>query len=282
MQRRQLLLAASAALVGASTGARVPDKAGTDPDDDEIEDPRAGAQEILWSVKTVLPVAALTFDDGPHPDLTPPILDALDRYGVKGTFMVMGHCAERYPDILREVVARGHEVGHHTWRHLHLTKTSNPTTREEIEVGTQVVEDIAGVPVHLFRPPQGRLSEAVVRVVARLDQDVILWSVTRGEKRWQRPQQVAEHVVDETGPGDIVDLHDGIGRGTFEPAGRTAAELMSRREVEVAALPRIIEGIQAKGVRLGTVSDLRAVRRQRTTTPRAPVRAGAGDEGRRA
>ncbi|MBN2624914.1 MAG: polysaccharide deacetylase family protein [Acidimicrobiales bacterium] len=281
MHRRHLLLAASAALVGASTGARPPHQAATDPDDDEIEDPRKGAQEILWSVETVLPVAALTFDDGPHPDLTPPILDVLDRYGVKATFMVMGHCAEQYPDILREVVARGHEVGHHTWRHLHVTKTSSPTTREEIEVGTQVVEDVAGVPVHLFRPPQGRLSEAVVRVVAKMDQDVILWSVTRGRKRWQRPQQVAEHVVDETGTGDIIDLHDGIGRGTFEPASRTAAELMARRKVEVAALPRIIEGIQAKGVRLGTVTDLRAVRRPKTTRPRAPVTPGASDDGRR-
>lgn len=251
--------------MGASTGARVGDGQADDPDD-EIEDPRSGAQEVLWSVGTSAPVAALTFDDGPHPDLTPQILDVLDRYGVKATFMVMGHCAEQYPDILHDVVARGHEVGHHTWRHLHLAKTSGATTREEIEVGTRLVEGIAGVPVRLFRPPQGRLSEAVVRVVAAMEQDIILWSVSRGEKGWQRPAQVATHVIDETGPGDVIDLHDGIGRGTFVPESRTAADLMSRREVEVAALPRILEGIQDKGVRLGTVSDLQALRRRRLAT----------------
>lgn len=234
--------------------------------DDEVADPRRGTQEIIWSVATGAPVAALTFDDGPHPDLTPRILDVLDLYGVKATFMVMGYAAERHQDLLAEVIARGHEVGNHTWRHLHVTKTSAATTRREIEQGTSIIEDIGGVPVRLFRPPQGRLSEAVVRLVTKMQQDIVLWSVTRGEKAWRTPDAVARHVVQEAGPGDIVDLHDGIGRGTFVPGTALADTLMRRRQEEVEALPRIIEQLQQQGLHLGTVSTLRSVRNQGLTT----------------
>lgn len=211
-------------------------------------------------------MAALTFDDGPHPQLTPRILDVLDDHNVKATFMVMGYAAEQHPDLLAEVVARGHEVGNHTWSHLHVAKTGPQTTRREIEQGTHVLEDIAGVRVRLFRPPQGRLSETVVRLVASLGQDIVLWSVTRGKKRWRTPNAVARHVVDEVGPGDIIDLHDGIGRGTFESGTLLADTLMARRQAEAAALPRILEQLRDRGLRLGTVSELRSVRDQAPTT----------------
>jgi peptidoglycan/xylan/chitin deacetylase (PgdA/CDA1 family) len=91
-------------------------------------------------------------------------------------------------------------------------------------------------------------------------QDIVLWSVTRGEKRWRTPERVAQHVVGKVGRGDIIDVHDGIGRGTFVPASDLAAELMRRRQVEVEALPEIIERLPQRGIHLGTVSDLRSAR----------------------
>jgi peptidoglycan-N-acetylglucosamine deacetylase len=234
--------------------------------EEEVADPRRGMQEIIWSVTTGAPAAALTFDDGPHPYLTPPILDVLDRYDVKATFMAMGYAAEQHPDLIAEVVARGHEIGNHTWSHLHISKTNPTTTRREIERGTHVLEDIAGRPVTLFRPPQGRLSEDVVRLVTELQQDIVLWSVTRGRKRWEAPAEVADHVAQETGPGDIVDLHDGIGRGTFAPGTELADTLMSRRQTEVQALPSMIEQILEQGLQLRTVSELRLARNHGLTT----------------
>jgi peptidoglycan/xylan/chitin deacetylase (PgdA/CDA1 family) len=246
--------------VSATAGAVLVDDLSESDDDDEVQDPRSGVQEIIWSAATSAPVAALTFDDGPHPELTPRILEVLDRYAVRATFMALGHAAEQHPEILADIVARGHEVGHHTWRHLHLAKTRAATTRREIEVGTRIVEDIAGVPVRLFRPPQGRLSEAVVRLVTSMRQDIVLWSVSRGKKGWRTPERVAQHVVDEVDRGDIIDFHDGIGRGTFEPRSDLADELMRRRQVEVEALPDIIERLAQRGIRLGTVSDLRSAR----------------------
>ncbi len=275
MKRRQFLARAGAVAGGLTAGAGAfiargrhgggePAEAetGGSEGDDEVADPRRGMQEIIWSITTGTPAAALTFDDGPHPYLTPPILDVLDRYDVKATFMAMGYAAQQHPDLVREVVARGHEIGNHTWSHLHLPKVSASTTRREIERGTHVLEDVAGVPVKLFRPPQGRLSEDVVRLVTELEQDIVLWSVTRGRKRWRAPHEVADYVAQETGPGDIVDLHDGIGRGTFVPGSELADTLMARRQTEVAALPRIIEQILGQGLHLATVSQLRMARDQ--------------------
>lgn len=232
-------------------------------DGEEIEDPRAGLQRIIWSVETDERRAALSFDDGPHPALTPRILEILDRYGITATFMVMGHAAQQNPALISEIVAAGHEVGCHSWRHLNLATASVQETREEIEIGTRVVEDVAGVPVGMFRPPRGRLSEAAVRLVARLRQDIVLWSVTRGALDWRSPQRIASHVVNEVGAGDIIDFHDGIGRGLFHPGSDGEAELLDRRRSEIEALPLILEGVAAQGVQLGSVSELLAARARR-------------------
>ena len=140
MQRRGFLLGAGAVAGGLSAGASALLPRDRTEADAEVADPRRGMQEIIWSVPTGEPVAALTFDDGPHPDLTPHILDVLDRYDVKATFMVMGYAAESYPDLLVEVVSRGHEIGNHTWSHLHVAKTSATTARRQ----TEIVLDIGG------------------------------------------------------------------------------------------------------------------------------------------
>jgi peptidoglycan-N-acetylglucosamine deacetylase len=264
MHRRQLLGLAGAAVAGASTtrwllGSDEPESE-DDEDDEEVEDPGSGMRRLIWTVDTDQPLAALSFDDGPHPDLTPDILDILDNYGIKASFMAMGYAAQQHPRLMAEVVDAGHEIGYHTWRHKNLALTDVDTTRDEIERGAQLVEDIAGVPVHLFRPPRGRLSEAAVRLTAKKRHDIVLWSVTRGPVDERSPRRIADHLIRSTGPGDILDLHDGIGRGTFNPDGAFAAELMDRRVTEVAALPRFIEELGAKGVRLGTISDLMAAR----------------------
>lgn len=270
VHRRQVLGLAGAALVASSATDWLladPDTERADADaeeghdeGDEVEDPQSGLQRLIWSVRTDRPLAALTFDDGPHPELTPPILETLDRYGITATFMAMGYAAERHPHLMAEVVAAGHEVGHHTWRHKNLAAASVKDTRDEIDLGVRLVEQAAGQRVHLFRPPRGRLSEAAVRLVAKYRHDIVLWSVTRGPLGERSPHRVADHLVNSVNGGDIIDLHDGIGRGTFNRGEDFAAELMDRRLTEVDALPRFIEGLTARGIRLGTVSDLMAVR----------------------
>ncbi|HVL63543.1 MAG TPA: polysaccharide deacetylase family protein [Actinomycetota bacterium] len=226
---------------------------------EDVEPTARGQQRIIWSVDTPRPVAALTFDDGPDPEFTPRILDVLAEHDVRATFMVMTHNAIAHPRLLRRMVAEGHEVGGHGWNHLNLTELRYDQVYREVERGTRLVEDLAGVPIRVFRPPYGRFSQAAVQVLGQTERDLVVWSVTRGDLGWTEPRQIARHVLDETGPGDIIDLHDGIGRGTFNRDYKFAERLRRRREVELAALPRVLDGFRSNGLELATVSELLTV-----------------------
>src|SRR5688500_13631103 len=121
MRRRRFISLAGAAVCGGAavaTGRRL--IIDDDDDSEEVDDPRAGLQRIIRTIETDRPLAALTFDDGPHPALTPQILDLLQRRGIRATFMAVGHAALQHTDLLANVVAAGHELGHHSWRHINL------------------------------------------------------------------------------------------------------------------------------------------------------------------
>jgi peptidoglycan/xylan/chitin deacetylase (PgdA/CDA1 family) len=219
---------------------------------------RLGQQRLIWSVSTVEPLAALTFDDGPDPELTPRILEVLAEHGVQATFNVMGWNALRHPDLVRAVVAAGHELGNHTWTHQDLAFQSALQTRRQLERGREAIERTAGVRPRFFRPPRGNLTGSAIEAAAELGYDVLLWSVTRGGAGVGTPASVAGHLAGTVAPGDVVALHDGIGRGTFRPRGSGAHELRARRLVELQALPAAIERMLGRGLRLGTVSALLA------------------------
>ena len=223
---------------------------------------RLGQQRLIWSVSTVKPLAALTFDDGPDPELTPRILEVLAEHGVQATFNVMGWNALRHPDLVRAVVAAGHELGNHTWTHQDLAFQSALQTRRQLERGREAIERTAGVRPRFFRPPRGNLTGSAIQSAAELGYDVLLWSVTRGSAGVGTPASVADHLARTVAPGDVVALHDGIGRGTFHPRGPGAHELRARRRVEVQALPAAVERVLGQGLRLVTVSALLAAGEQ--------------------
>jgi peptidoglycan/xylan/chitin deacetylase (PgdA/CDA1 family) len=223
---------------------------------------RLGQQRLIWSVSTDKPLAALTFDDGPDPELTPRILEVLAEHGVQATFNVMGWNALRHPDLVRAVVAAGHELGNHTWTHQDLAFQSVSQTRRQLERGREAIEQTAGVRPRLFRPPRGNLTGSAIQSAAELGYDVLLWSVTRGAAGVGTSASVADHLAGTVAPGDVVALHDGIGRGTFHPGGSGAHELRARRLVEVRALPAAVERLLGRGLRLVTVSALLAAGEQ--------------------
>ncbi len=214
-----------------------------------------GQRLLVWSVPTAS-VAALTFDDGPDPELTPRILEVLAAHGASATFNVMGWNAARHPELVRAVVAAGHEVGNHTWTHLGLAEQSVGETRRQLELGLQAIEEITEARVRWFRPPRGELTGAAVRAAAELEQDVLLWSVDRGPSGTSTSAALADHLARVVRPGDVVGLHDGIGRGTFDPDGALARGLRARRRVELSALPAALQRLQARGIRLVTASEL--------------------------
>jgi peptidoglycan/xylan/chitin deacetylase (PgdA/CDA1 family) len=221
------------------------------------EDRPLGVRRVWWSVPTEQPLLSLTFDDGPDPLFTPRILDALAAAGARATFFVMGTMLERHPDLGRRIVDEGHEVGNHTWSHENLTFLDADGIRDQIERAQQAIIATLGVTPVWFRPPRGALPGAALRVASELGCDTAVWSVSRTIGQVGTPQEVLEPLVDGLEPGAIVDLHDSIGRGNFMPPfSGLRDELAAKREVEVVALPDLLEAITAAGLSSVTLSEL--------------------------
>ena len=264
MERRRFLSRTIAGAVGLAAGGVVLGSGGLDRvelerDDSAIPDGPAralGRRQLIWAVPTSAPLAALTFDDGPDPELTPRILAILARYDVRATFNLMGYNASRHRDLVRALVGGGHELGNHTWSHEDLAFQSPAATFRQLERGLVAVERAAGVRPRFFRPPRGELTGAALQTAAQLGHDVLLWSVTRGPAGVGTPRAVADHLAAAIGPGDVIGLHDGIGRGTFDRGGAGARVLEARRRVEVAALPAAIEAVLTRNLQLITATEL--------------------------
>jgi peptidoglycan/xylan/chitin deacetylase (PgdA/CDA1 family) len=217
---------------------------------------RLGVRRVVWSTDTSGPHAAITFDDGPTPEFTPRILATLEKADVRATFNVMGHNAVTHPELIAAIVAAGHEIGNHTMTHLDLAQIPAAQIREEIVRCKDEVEQLIQRPLVGFRPPRGELTGYALMVAAELDYDVFMWSCTRGPAGASTPADVARSIGSTVNAGDVLDLHDGIGRGTFAPSARFAQDLVARREVEVKALPEAIRRIADRGVVLTSVTDL--------------------------
>ncbi|MBI3028878.1 MAG: polysaccharide deacetylase family protein [Candidatus Rokubacteria bacterium] len=177
---------------------------------------------------------ALTFDDGPDPVYTPKVLDLLGDAGARATFFVVGERAARAPDLVREMVARGHEVENHTWSHANLWLCGPRRTEREIARAHEAIAGLTGRPPRFFRPPWGMVNLAVFPTLGRLRTPCVLWSLQPEGLRPVASEKMASRVLRGIGPGTIVDLHDAEGvRGA---PGRL-----------LDALPSMLEGLRAAG-----------------------------------
>lgn len=152
---------------------------------------------------------AITFDDGPHPDGTPAILEILARHGAVATFFVIGEQVARRPELLRRVAAEGHAVALHGHRHsLHLRRSAAELQDDFIR-GTAVIEDAVGAAPIYHRPPYGIYSPASLRIARERGLQPLLWA-TWG-KDWRKfttPQRIAYRVLTKLKAGDVILLHD--------------------------------------------------------------------------
>ncbi len=186
---------------------------------------------------------ALTFDDGPDPESTTRTLDALDAAGVKATFFVIGKKAEAHPDVVRDIVSRGHALGLHSYAHDRLFAMRGAARwLHDLKKCADVVEDVANTRVRIFRPPIGHTVPHTPRVLRELGLRVIGWDVSARDGIRADAKDVARRIVDGARDGSIVLLHDASERGTHAPAG-------------VAALPEILVGLERKGLRVVPLSD---------------------------
>ncbi len=119
----------------------------------------------------------LTFDDGPHPEYTPRLLQILSELGVPATFFLVGQEAERFPGIVRQIAAAGHVVGNHTFEHRDATSISSESFLAEVDRAKTLLRELSGQEVDLFRPPHGRLTIFTLLGLWRAGQRVVLWNV---------------------------------------------------------------------------------------------------------
>lgn len=183
---------------------------------------------------------ALSFDDGPHPRLTPVILDILAEYGIKATFFMVGENVGYYPDAARAVVEAGHEIGNHTFSHRKFNRMSEHEMLEEIRACEQAVSSVSDAPIHFVRPPEGQMSEAMRRVIGSLDYRIILWDVDTRDWAHTPPDEITRHILDTVQAGDIILMHDFIGHNSPTP------------EALRAVIPALLE----RGYRFVTVGEL--------------------------
>lgn len=161
----------------------------------------------LWSMPAKEPVIYLTFDDGPHPVITPFVLDQLKQYNAKATFFCIGKNVLAYPDVYQRIISEGHAVGNHTQTHPNGWKTKDETYLQDVGEAAQYIDSI------LFRPPYGRITSFQarhVRAAMKKEQaTVVMWDVLSADfDESLLPSQCLEHVVLNTVRGSVIVFHD--------------------------------------------------------------------------
>lgn len=200
--------------------------------------PPAGARTSYSSVKISQKVLAMTFDDGPHPSLTPKLLDLLKERNIKCTFFLIGQQVKMYPDIVRRIIAEGHEIGNHTWTHCSLTSRSDAQIRNELKKSEDAVYEVAGFRPHLVRPPYGAVNSRIKDLMfTEFGYSTIMWSVDPQD--WRRPgvSVVTSRLVNGAHPGAIMLSHD------IHPP-------------TIQAMPAMFDQLLAQGYQFITVSQL--------------------------
>jgi glycosyltransferase involved in cell wall biosynthesis/peptidoglycan/xylan/chitin deacetylase (PgdA/CDA1 family) len=151
----------------------------------------------------------LTFDDGPHPELTPPLLDFLRHENVPATFFLVGQEAEKYPELVRRMAAEGHAIGSHSYSHPKRTELSRPQLVEEVSRGKAVVDRILGSPTSLYRPPNGKVTARDLWWMWRHGLSVVLWNIDPRDFASTTSNQVRAWFADRVlQAGDVVLFHD--------------------------------------------------------------------------
>ncbi len=188
----------------------------------------------------------LTFDDGPNPAATEPILETLATEGIPAAFFMVGEHVRRFPGVGRRVAAAGHEIGNHTLRHRKLHFAGPARIREELERTHALIVETTGRAPRAFRAPHGYRNPFVARATRRLGYTVFGWTfgVWDSDPR-VAAEEIRRRVRARLRPGAIVLLHDGDG---YDPRGD--------RSRTVAALPGIIADARAAGYTFGSLTEL--------------------------
>lgn len=223
----------------------LPTAGGSDSDSDGTAPFRAdtGDDIVYYRCRNDRKEIALSFDDGPHPRYTPEILRILAEYGVEATFFMVGENVRYFPETAAAVLAAGHEIGNHSTTHKRLSSLSPGEVTREIRGCEEALDLLGAEPPRLLRPPEGRLSPAVRRLVSGMGYKIILWDVDTRDWAHTPASEIAAHVLDSVSSGDIILMHDYIGKDSPTPdALRLIIPELLRRGYRFVTVSRLIDG----------------------------------------
>jgi peptidoglycan-N-acetylglucosamine deacetylase len=212
----------------------------------EAAQPAAQKPATWFSVHVNGPYIAMTFDDGPSPETTPRLLDILKQRNIKVTFFMIGQNAERNPEIVKRILAEGHEIGNHSWTHPQLSKLSDQRITDEITKTQDAIKNASGYTPVLLRPPYGAItSRQKDWIEKQFGLSIIMWSVDPFD--WKRPgaSVIEQRILAGARPGSIILSHD-IHKQTVD------------------AMPATLDALAQKGFKFVTVSQLIAMNQPKT------------------
>ncbi|MFG1374665.1 polysaccharide deacetylase family protein [Xanthobacter oligotrophicus] len=194
---------------------------------------------------------AMTFDDGPNPETTPQLLAILKERGIKATFFVLGNMVAKHPEVLKMISDEGHEIGNHSWSHPQLTRISQAAVEKELGNTSEAIFQVTGKRPMYLRPPYGSMKPTLRAMIEeKYGLTTVNWAVDPNDWKFRDSQKVHDAIIAQVTPGAIVLSHD------IYPT-------------TVAAMPRILDELIAKGYKFGTISELIA----RDKTPKVQLMA---------
>lgn len=162
----------------------------------------------VYSVERNDNVISVSFDASWGGDKTMAILDILDEYNAKATFYLVGIWVDKFPELVQEIAARGHEIGNHSATHAHMTKISESQMRKELDDCSDMIENLTGTRPTLFRPPYGDYNSKVVTVCRDAGYEVVQWSVDSLDWKNYGVQDLITKATRNVQSGDIVLFHN--------------------------------------------------------------------------
>jgi peptidoglycan/xylan/chitin deacetylase (PgdA/CDA1 family) len=196
--------------------------------------------DVYYHVATTEKVIALTFDDGPHPHFTDEILKILEKENIRATFFAIGSNVEAYPDVMRRVMACGHEIGNHTYNHPIVHTVTDQQLVDEIEKTDEILRNMGYYGNGLFRPPQGKCPDTMPALLERTNKTAILWNIDTRDWAHRPSAEIVEDIESHVCGGDIILFHDYV----------------SGENTTIPALKKLIPMLKARGYQFVTVSEL--------------------------
>ena len=166
---------------------------------------------FVWDIPSAQKTVYLTFDDGPHPDVTPWVLATLKEHNIKATFFCIGDNIEKHPDVFEQVIADGHSIGNHTFNHLNGWNTQNQAYSVNFAQCEASILKRTTPAAKLFRPPYGKIKRAQSAWVRQQGYKIIMWDVLSADfDQSITPQQCLHNVTNTVTGGSIIIFHDSV------------------------------------------------------------------------